>query len=102
MIAPKNDITAVKNAIAAYEMFDRIDVFSVDDLLKIHGIMMQDLLLDAGSFRQSGVVLFQEKEVVCVCNKKKHYSHKRQHDWSQRFERHRKDQKNICKNIVVF
>jgi Fic family protein len=66
VIAPKNDIIAVKNAIAVYERFDRIDLFSIDDLLKNHGIMMKDLLPDTGNFRQSGVGLFKGKEVVHV------------------------------------
>jgi Fic family protein len=66
VIAPKNDIIAVKNAIAVYEMFDQIEVFSIEDLLKIHGMMMKDLLQDAGNFRQSGVGLFKGTEIVHV------------------------------------
>jgi Fic family protein len=64
VIAPKNDILAVKNAIAVYEIFDQINVLSIDDLLKIHGIMMKDLLPDAGNFRRSGVGVYKGKEVV--------------------------------------
>jgi Fic family protein len=74
VIAPKSDIIAVKNAIAVYEGFDRIDVFSIDDLLKIHGIMMKDLLSNAGNFRQSSVGVYKEKEVVHVAPPHKNVS----------------------------
>jgi Fic family protein len=74
VVAPKNDIVAVKNAMTAYEMFDLIDAFNIDDLLKIHGIMMKDLLSDAGNFRQSGVGLFEGKEVIHVAPPHKNVS----------------------------
>ncbi|MDR1034557.1 MAG: Fic family protein [Holosporales bacterium] len=66
VIAPKNDIIAVKNAIAVYEIFDQIDAFNIEDILKIHGIMMKDLLSEAGNFRRGGVGLFKGDEVVHV------------------------------------
>jgi Fic family protein len=74
VVAPKNDIVAVKNAMTAYEMFDLIDAFNIDDLLKIHGIMMKDLLSDAGNFRQSGVGLFEGKEIIHVAPPHKNVS----------------------------
>jgi Fic family protein len=66
VVAPKNDIIAVKNAITVYEMFDQIDAFNMEDLLKIHCIMMKNLLPDAGNFRRSGVGLLKGIEVVHV------------------------------------
>jgi Fic family protein len=66
VIAPKNDIVAVKNAISVYEAFDQFDVFSMDDLLLAHELMMKDLLPDAGKFRNTGVGLFKGREVVHI------------------------------------
>ncbi|MDR1031959.1 MAG: Fic family protein [Holosporales bacterium] len=74
VIAPQHDIIAVKNAMSVYEMFDLIDAFSIDDLVKVHGIMMKDLLPDAGNFRQSGVGLFKGKQVVHVAPPHKNVS----------------------------
>jgi Fic family protein len=65
---------AVKNTISAYEMLDLIDAFSIDDLVKVHGIMMKDLLPDAGNFRQSGVGLFKGEKVVHIAPPHKHVS----------------------------
>jgi Fic family protein len=64
--APKNDIIAVKNAIAAYELFDELDAFNIEDILKAHDVMMKGLLPDAGKFRVGGVGLFKEGEVVHI------------------------------------
>jgi Fic family protein len=47
-------------------MFDQIGAFDIEDLLKIYGIMMKDLLPDAGSFKRGGVGLFKDAEVVHV------------------------------------
>jgi Fic family protein len=66
VIAPKNDIVAVKNAAAVYEMFDQIDAFNINDILQMHGTMMAGLLPDAGHFRQSSVGLLKGLEVVHI------------------------------------
>jgi Fic family protein len=39
---------------------------NIEDLLKIHSIMMKDLLQNAGNFRRSGVGLFKRAEVVHI------------------------------------
>ena len=37
---PRNEIKEVLNANVAYGMIDSIDPYSLDDVLKVHGIMM--------------------------------------------------------------
>lgn len=64
VVAPIRDITEVKNAIRVYDAFDSFDPFSVDDLLRAHGMMMQALTDDAGHFRSGGVGVFAGDKVI--------------------------------------
>lgn len=48
---PENEIREVLNANTAYEMIDSVDPYSLDDLLRMHGIMMDGLVKDAGKLR---------------------------------------------------
>jgi len=64
VVAPLRDIQEVKNAIAAYDLAPELDPFSVDDLLKAHGVMMAALVDEAGAFRRGGVGVVSGKRVV--------------------------------------
>ncbi len=64
VVAPVKQIQEVKNAIATYELYPKLDPFSVKDLLKAHGIMMQALVKDAGQFRRGGVGVYSENGLV--------------------------------------
>lgn len=64
VVAPLKEIQEVKNAIATYELYPKLNPFSVEDLLKAHGVMMQALTGDAGRFRAGGVGVFSEKGCV--------------------------------------
>lgn len=64
VVAPVKQIQEVKNAIATYGLYPELDPFSVNDLLRAHGVMMQSLVDDAGSFRHSGVGVFSETGLV--------------------------------------
>ncbi|MBR4469124.1 MAG: Fic family protein [Bacteroidales bacterium] len=64
VVAPIREIQEVKNAIRVYEEFDRLDPFSMDDLLKAHGLMMSALTDDAGHFRRGGVGVYSENGLV--------------------------------------
>ena len=44
VLGPADDILAVKNAIEAYKMIDEVDPFRIEDLLKVHGVMMGGLV----------------------------------------------------------
>ena len=55
IIAPPKDIAEVKNAYEIYEMMESLDPYSVDDLLKSHGVMTRDLVEESGCFRSRPV-----------------------------------------------
>ena len=54
----------MKNAIATYNLYPTLNPYSVKDLLKAHGVMMQALIDDAGRFRRGGVGVFSEQGLV--------------------------------------
>ena len=60
------EISEVKGAIALYENIDKFDYKNLDDLLKAHKILMQDLLKNAGSFRSSNVGVGNISEIVHI------------------------------------
>ena len=64
VVAPIREIQEVKNAIRVYEEFDKLNPFSMDDLLKAHGLMMSALTDDAGHFRRGGVGVYSENGLV--------------------------------------
>ena len=55
VIAPPKDIEEVKNAYEIYEMMEGLDPYSVDDLLRAHGVMTRGLLEESGCFRSRPV-----------------------------------------------
>ena len=55
MLAPPKDIAEVKNAYEIYEYMDRLNPYSIDDLLKAHNIMVKGLVNEAGEFRSRPV-----------------------------------------------
>lgn len=55
VIAPPKDITEVKNAYEIYEMLDSLNPYSVDDLLRAHGVMTRELVEESGCFRSRPV-----------------------------------------------
>ena len=65
VLAPYEDILAVKNASFAYKFMDKVDPYSIKDLLKVHFVMMNGLVSEAGQLRTNQVGVFNEKgEVV--------------------------------------
>ncbi len=65
VLAPQKDIEEVHNAFNAYEKLSEINPYSIDDLLKIHGIMMNSLVKEAGSLRSGQVGVYnQDGKVV--------------------------------------
>ena len=58
------EIQEVKNAFAAYEMLDRLNPLSTNDLLKAHEVLMSALVDDAGRYRSSGVGIVKGTEIV--------------------------------------
>lgn len=48
VVAPLREIQEVKNAIETYDLYSSLNPYSIDDLLKAHGIMMTALIDFAG------------------------------------------------------
>ena len=61
IIAPPKDIEEVKNAYEIYELLDTLDPYSMDDLLKAHGVMMRGLTAESGEFRSGAVGVVDAK-----------------------------------------
>ena len=64
VVAPLREIQEVKNAIRTYDLYSSLNPFSIDDLLRAHGTMMEGLADDAGRFRHRGVDVFSEAGLV--------------------------------------
>jgi len=65
VLAPQKDIEEAHNAFNAYEKLSEINPYSIDDLLKIHGIMMNGLVKEAGRLRSGQVGVYnQDGKVV--------------------------------------
>lgn len=52
VIGPQKEIQEVKNAYNAYEMINKVDPYSIDDLKKIHGIMTYLTVEESEDFRK--------------------------------------------------
>lgn len=55
VIAPPKDIAEVKNAYEIYEYMDKLNPYSVEDLLTAHNIMTRGLVEESGMFRTENV-----------------------------------------------
>ena len=55
VIAPPKDIAEVQNAYEIYDNMDKLNPYSIDDLLKAHSVMERGLLNEAGDFRSRPV-----------------------------------------------
>lgn len=60
------ELAEVKGAIKAYEMLPELNPLAIDDLLKAHRFMMQDILHEAGSFRTKSVGIHKGAAVVHI------------------------------------
>lgn len=58
VLGPQDDILAVKNAFEAYKLLSELDPFSLTDLKKAHGVMMNGLMEGAGELRTGPVGVF--------------------------------------------
>ena len=60
VLGTKEDIVAVQNANLAYKELENINPYSIDDLLRIHEIMMNGLVSEAGKIRTGQVGVYNE------------------------------------------
>ena len=66
VVAPLKEIQEVRNAIKTYELYPKLDPFSIQDLLLAHGTMMAGLVDEAGMFRKGGVGVFDGDKPVHI------------------------------------
>ena len=66
VVAPLKEIQEVRNAIKTYELYPKLDPFSLQDLLLAHGAMMAGLVDEAGVFRKGGVGVFDGDKPVHI------------------------------------
>ena len=64
VVGTQREIQEVKNAIKAYDKLDDLDPYSKKDFLKSHGVMMQELVKEAGKFRTGSEGVF--KGSACI------------------------------------
>jgi len=58
ILGPPSEIREVKNAYEAYEYMQKLNPYSIKDLLIGYKILMMDLVKEAGSFRNKGVGVY--------------------------------------------
>ena len=66
VVAPLKEIQEVKNAIKTYELYPKLNPFSIQDLLWAHLTMMAGLVDGAGMFRKGGVGVFDGDKPVHI------------------------------------
>lgn len=64
ILGTPGEIREVKNAYEAYERLLSFNPYSTPDLLKAHGILMADLVKEAGCFRSGGVGVYQDEQLI--------------------------------------
>jgi Fic family protein len=64
VIAPLREIQEVRNAIAAYDHFERWQPYAEKALLEAHRILMAGLLDEIGRYRRGGVGVMAEGKVI--------------------------------------
>ncbi len=67
VLGAPDEIQEVKNAIEAYRLMPQLDAFKEKDLLKAHGLMMKDLVKQAGNYRKrtSAGILQHYRQMRC-------------------------------------
>lgn len=64
VLGAPNEIQEVKNALQAYQLMQSLDAFEEKDLLRAHGLMMADLVNEAGQYRKEGVGVFDGEKCI--------------------------------------
>ena len=64
VLGDRRDILEVENARAAYDLIPSLDPYSVEELLRVHRVMMDGLVPDAGRFRSGNVGVFNGDTLI--------------------------------------
>lgn len=71
VVGLQQDIVEVKNALAVYEQFDKLNAVSMKDFLRAHRQLMNELIDDAGQWRSGSVGVFKGNAVTHVAPQSK-------------------------------
>ncbi|MFM6953149.1 MAG: Fic family protein, partial [Bacteroidota bacterium] len=63
IIGPEKDVLEVLNAIKTYDLLKTYQCYSVNDFLKAHATLMDNLITTPGKFRTQGVGVVNGKEI---------------------------------------
>ena len=66
VLAPRKDITEVKNAINVYNKLDRFKVFDLKSMCKAHEILMKDLIENSGKLRTTSVGIVKGSDIAHI------------------------------------
>lgn len=66
VIAPPREVMEARNALAAYDRFERWNPEAEKDLMEAHRILMAGLIDDAGAYRLGGVGVMAGRQVIHV------------------------------------
>lgn len=64
VLAPPAEIREVKNAYEAYEELQKLNMYSVDDLLKAHKLMTDGLVKESGVFRSGNAGVYTGEHIL--------------------------------------
>lgn len=64
VLGDADDILEVENAKRAYDLIPELDPYSLEDLLRAHGVMMEGLVSEAGCFRSGNVGVFDGEALI--------------------------------------
>jgi Fic family protein len=59
---PPQDIKEIQNALSAYKSIPNLEPFNINDFLKTHQLITNDLIHEAGQFRTVNVVIINDKK----------------------------------------
>lgn len=66
VLGSARELAEVQGAIVAYEQLSQFTPASIDDLFKVHTLLMGDVLKNTGNFRNQSVGIHQGKKVIHV------------------------------------
>lgn len=58
VLGPQKDIQEVKDAIAAYDVMEKVRPFSLDDFLRVHSLLTEHTVRESGHYRSGGEGVF--------------------------------------------
>lgn len=64
VLAPPAEIREVKNAYEAYEQLQKLNMYSIKDLLKAHKFMTDGLVKEAGVFRSGNAGIYDQNHIL--------------------------------------